>query len=175
MTDQTYKLISWVNHNYIKEIQCGIQTMHASKEMETRFINSERYMDWSVNDTVVVLQGGGEPVMAEINSFIIEFARCMHEFKGEMVPSGRFREPQLNNALTSVVVILSEEERDAARRANFEKTQTYNDVKLQHNWLVAQRAVRWGEHGEYVNHIKDSEYVRYINTFLGWVDSCRTA
>lgn len=174
MSSSDYKLISWVNHNYIKEIQCGIQTAHASRMLENIFDHTTEYKDWIDNDIIVVLQGGGHKFLTDLFQVILEVANAYALVYNKPIPYGSFFEPELNFALTSVVAIIP----DSARQWARDNAHTLGDqintgfagLKYRSDSISAARTAAW----ETEPSVSFEAYEALLIHFLIWLDSCKT-
>jgi hypothetical protein len=92
----------------ISNIQMGIQFGHAKDEYLLKYPNDEIYMDWNKNwKTYVILNGGTTNENPEDR-----FYGSMQKHRDELIKNdikfSEFKEPDLNNTLTGVVVIVDE-------------------------------------------------------------------
>ena len=106
------RLYTFTNANYLKEIQCGIQTAHvvhslfnryAEREQDLKLVETAHLWNWSKHyKTIIILDGGNCENLHNIYSAIMPLAEecsfpyvCFHEDKAS-----------LNDAITCVGVIL---------------------------------------------------------------------
>ena len=93
---------------YLSPIQHGIQGLHAMGEMTLKYSTSsrpgKRFRKWlKDHKTVIVLKSGYSSTLSEIECALAEIA-----LDDPSVPFASFREEGLENALTSVAVVLNE-------------------------------------------------------------------
>lgn len=91
-----------ITNMYLSSIQNGIQTAHAIHEMFLKYSEEseqrEQLIEWATDHkTIIVLNGGPSEKMLEL----LEIVQQMHIF-----PWSLFREPSLENALTSISIIV---------------------------------------------------------------------
>lgn len=168
MSTENYKLLSWVNHNYLKEIQCGIQTAHASKVLERTGSDTIAYKKWSDNDIIVILQGGGHPYLVALHDIIEEYSLNYAILFGEVAPYGIFYEPELNFSATSVSVIISDIVRQWAR----DSIKTVDSLDLSFDAINTRAKSLFAKRSSRVE-ITREERFNFIISFLGWIDNCR--
>jgi hypothetical protein len=113
--ENTMRLYSFVNANYLKDIQHGLQTAHAVAELynkypeETAAGNCARYdvlNDWSRNHkTIIILDGGDCQDLWDIFRFLLDNDETLK------LPFVKFAEDtrSLNNALTAVAIVVPAE------------------------------------------------------------------
>lgn len=109
------RLYSFVNANYLKHVQHGLQTAHAVAELynkypeDTKDGNCVRYdllNDWARNHkTIIILDGGDCQDLHDIVVFLKEREKALK------LPYSYFKEDarSLNNALTAVAVVVPAE------------------------------------------------------------------
>jgi hypothetical protein len=99
------------NNMYLSSIQNGIQAGHAAVELMMKYTVDPMHengkeqagmvLDWAEqHKTFVVLNGGGTPTMHELRSHL--------ESPFNELPWAQFIEPDLDGALTSLVILLPE-------------------------------------------------------------------
>lgn len=163
----SYKLISWVNHNYLKEIQCGIQAAHSGNVVRSMFSDSDAVQEWSEDDIMVVLRGGDHDYLKTINDILEQVSYSVDRVFGETIPYGIFYEPALNYAATSVSVIMSDELRNTLRAS-------YNDIAgLSNNLdrLETDGSQIMAARITYQNNDNSGLY-EFLVRFSYWLDSC---
>lgn len=102
------RLYSFVNALYLREVQWGIQTHHASEEIYQKYINSnpslaKMRIDWGKNHkTIIILNGGNCWELSLIVNKLKEYT--------SNYPWAYFKEDSdsLNNALTCVSIVVPE-------------------------------------------------------------------
>lgn len=169
MSDTNYKLISWVNHNYLKEIQCGIQAAHSGNVLRSMFSDSDAVQEWVEDDVIIVLRGGGHDFLKSLNDVLEQVSYAVDEIFDETVPYGIFYEPELNYAATSASIIISSELRETLRG-------DYNNIAgLSHNLdrLVEDASQIMSARITYNNDDKSGLY-EFLVRFGYWLDSCKT-
>lgn len=106
------RLYSFVNANYLKEIQYGLQTAHAVAELYNKNTSpcySHEYEildDWARHHkTIIILNGGDCQDLQEIYDFIHKNRNALK------LPYAKFHEDErsLNKALTSVAIVVPPE------------------------------------------------------------------
>lgn len=100
----TYRMYGWVNYQ-LSGIQSGIQYAHSVIEYSNKYFNTEEYQKWAnVDKTFIVLNGG------ITNDNIIEYGMGSIPNKLEElgVNFATFREPDLNDSLTGIAVLVDE-------------------------------------------------------------------
>lgn len=146
-----YRLYSFVNALYLKEIQLGIQTAHVVSELYSKYYfgsDSNKFPSilldiWGKQDkTIIVLNGGNVKGLKKINDFLVE-----EDKKGFFLPYATFSEDDesLGGILTSVGVIVPEDIYDSidyktAQKVipNFEKYESYTG-QLEGSWFYLRK------------------------------------
>jgi predicted ester cyclase len=169
MSDTNYKLISWVNHNYLKEIQCGIQAAHSANLIRQRFCYSNAVEEWVEDDVMVVLRGGGHDFLKSLNDVLEQVSYCVSAIFDETVPYGVFYEPELNYAATSASIIISSELRETLRRDYDNIAGLSNNL----NRLVQDASQIMAARITYNNNDNSGLY-EFLVRFGYWLDSCNT-
>lgn len=105
------RLYSFVNANYLKHVQHGLQTAHAIAELYEKYgfydslVQSKTLRTWAKNHrTIIILDGGDCEDLSDIHHF---FDSHVQDLK---LPFAYFHENRrsLNNALTAVAVVVPE-------------------------------------------------------------------
>jgi len=167
MSGENYKLISWVNHNYLKEIQCGIQAAHSGNILRSLYSDSDAVQQWAEDDIMVVLRGGGHTFLKSINDVLEQVSFALDRVYKKPLPYGIFYEPELNYSATSVSVIMSNELRDTLRAG-------YGDVAgLSHKLdrLVEDASQIMAARITY-NNFDNSGLYEFLVRFSYWMDHC---
>ncbi|WAX21577.1 hypothetical protein [Stenotrophomonas phage RAS14] len=173
MSGKNYKLVTWTNHNYLKEIQCGIQAAHSSKVIERVSSGMKSYKEWSENDTMVILQGGGHLRLKDIAFIIDQVSYAYSIFHQEELPNGIFYEPELNYSATAVSLIVSDESRNEWREKYDELGVT--GVAIFEQLMSAAsfiQAFRDTYHTKYPSENLEY-YANFLVRFSYWMDSCK--
>lgn len=103
------RLYSFVNANYLKHVQHGLQTAHALAEMYEKYgfsLESNLLHDWARNHkTIIILDGGDCFDLHDIVKFLIKNDKKLN------LPFSYFKEDarSLHNALTAVTVVVPPE------------------------------------------------------------------
>lgn len=115
------RLYSFTNF-YISPIQHGIQTHHAGNRLWGKYMvgrtledneQARMLMKWSTfHETDIVLNGGDHAALVDLERFMDDPANPY--------PWTYFTEPGLNNAFTSVVIILPQRIYDADEQVAFD-------------------------------------------------------
>jgi len=102
------RLYSFVNY-YLSPLQHGLQTAHCVSDMSGRYTMSDRrgdaYLAWAASHkTIIICNGGNVAMLEDLHTRLTDFA---DEFN---LPLVKFYEDEqsLNNALTSVAIIVPE-------------------------------------------------------------------
>lgn len=100
------RLYSFVNY-YLSQLQAGLQTAHCVSEMSVAYNveTNERdmYRNWAVNHrTIIICNGGNSAMLEDVFSTLAEHAEQYE------LPLVKFYEDEqsLNNALTSVAIVV---------------------------------------------------------------------
>lgn len=113
---------------YLSQIQHGIQAAHVVTEMFTQFKSykySPMLTQWAEQDkTMILLNGGPTPLMYET----LELMKNPHNH----YPWACFYEPFLDDALTSIGIILPEEVYDTSKISP--KHQVNNIISNKYDW-----------------------------------------
>ncbi len=114
-----YRMYHLVMYN-ISPIQQGIQSYHAGMEYALDYWTSAEFQEWlQVDKTVIILNGG----TSNSNAFSEHFGtmdRYFNELQHNSIPCGAFREPDLNNALSSIAFLASEKVWDKEKYPDWE-------------------------------------------------------
>lgn len=104
-----------ITNMYISPIQHGIQTQHSTvrlfvkydKSRGDSFLQEDILYDWAYeHETTIVLNGGGHP---ELNSFLDLLKKWESNDVNGVLPYDSFCEPGVNNALTSISIIMPQD------------------------------------------------------------------
>ncbi len=123
------RLYSFVNY-YLSPLQHGLQTAHCVSEMAVEVARTSLrsvFYDWAENHkTIIICNGGNVAMLEDLHNRFIDFADEFH------LPLVKFYEDgqSLNNALTSVAIIVPEKFYDA-------KFQEMTGVKSAYEYLDA--------------------------------------
>lgn len=101
----TYRMYGWVNYQLSGTVHVGIQYGHAVIEYSNKYFNTEEYQKWSKKDkTFIVLNGGAT------NDTYTEYGlqSIVKKLEELGVKFATFREPDLNNALTGICLLVDE-------------------------------------------------------------------
>jgi hypothetical protein len=106
------RFYSFTNALYMSPLQLGLQTAHCVAEMSQneKFENVEMFNEWAnYHKTIIIYDGGNHRALEEIFDFI--------NTPNNPFPIAMFREDEesLNNAVTSVGIVLPEEVYESAR------------------------------------------------------------
>ena len=115
------RMYGLVNYQ-LSGIQQGIQYGHAVVEYGLKQLNdgpSDQYLDWATNWKTFIILNGGTTNSLQTQEFSLQ--SHVEKLKGFGIEFATFNEPDLNNALTSVVFILDE------RVFNEKKYMTYDE------------------------------------------------
>lgn len=83
----------------LSPIQKGIQAGHAALEYSQKYKNNEDYLDFVKNHkTFIVLDGGSSKDMK----------KHLKNIKNWNLPHAEFREPDLNNSISAIAIVLDE-------------------------------------------------------------------
>ena len=89
------------NNMYMKGIQAGIQAGHAAVDLVDDYRDNKDVRDWARNHkTFIILNGGDHTNLINIMTYL--------DTQCPKVPSSVFTEPGLDNAITSIAVLVPE-------------------------------------------------------------------
>lgn len=93
----------------ISEIQKGIQFGHAVVEYAQKFFNTEAYQRWATKDkTFIILNGGTFNDGVEDGQEYGSMEQIYADLNSRELPLAYFREPDLNNGLSGIVLLADE-------------------------------------------------------------------
>jgi hypothetical protein len=150
MSDQNYRLYSFVANGYLSPLQCGLQTAHAVGDMSVKYkVNTkqkEAYEAWAAQDKVII-------ICAAFNSKGVK--ECFDELvrTGDdalCLPTALFCEDEdsLNGAATACAVVVPQQYWDVQF---FEEADTFDKF----GQLVKHTDAYW-EHA-----LPDGKMIRY--------------
>lgn len=94
----TYRMYCFVLRQ-LSPIQKGIQSAHAIVDYAKHYAGSDEYYEWSnFDETIIILDGG----------VVSDLENIMSDLCGESIRYGVFQEPDLNNIITAVAVLVDE-------------------------------------------------------------------
>lgn len=94
------------NNMYLGGIQAGIQAGHAAVELMLKYGDEPAVKDWAENHkTFIILNGGDSDNLHAIYNEIMELPEYYY---------AAFREPGVNNSLTSIALLVPESVYEAA-------------------------------------------------------------
>lgn len=100
-----------VTNMYMAGIHAGIQTQHSTGELFAKYrkdsVQNNTIFEW-VNDhkTTIVLNGGMHQDLVAVLELLEEWEK--HD-ENEVIPFAPFYEPGVNNALTSISIVMRED------------------------------------------------------------------
>lgn len=187
--DQEFRLYSFVNGLYMKEIQWGLQTAHATAELFNS-VEENRYLfgntdacyravrNWSEHHkTIIILDGG--PVGELLNKFaLLQKVYLQTDFH---IPFAYFNEDSysLNEAITSVVCVVPEQYYNAISLDKLKAMSAVNVTHLTTGKKLEADFQEWDE-GTYF-WVKDGEIKRWFAPgspdaeFIAMLKSCNLA
>jgi len=104
----------------ISEIQKGIQAGHASVEYALRYGNTKLFKDFAKHDKTWIILNGGTTRKDQRLVSGLEMNMIGNILFNNSIPYGFFREPDLNDALTSVCFICDERVYDFVNYPDYE-------------------------------------------------------
>lgn len=130
-----------ITNMYMAGIHAGIQTQHSTvrlfvkydKDGGDTFPQEALLFDWAINhETTVVLNGGMHDSLKELLEL---FEKWEKKEVNDVLPFAPFFEPGVNNALTSISVIMPQNAIDFMSRIRSTKPETpeYETLKLEMN------------------------------------------
>jgi len=116
-----YRMYGLVPYN-LSPIQQGIQFGHAAVEYGLHNYTDESYQRWANNDKTFIILNGGTTNDQKVNNGIPHGTLNQHidELMLHNVKYSKFREPDLQNAVTAVVFLVDERVWDREKYPDFE-------------------------------------------------------
>ena len=116
-----YRMYGLVPYN-LSPIQQGIQFGHAVVEYGLHNYTDESYQRWANNDKTFIILNGGTTNDQKVNNGIPHGTLNQHidELMLHNVKYSKFREPDLQNAVTAVVFLVDERVWDREKYPDFE-------------------------------------------------------
>lgn len=98
-----FRMYGWTPYN-ISPIQCGIQFGHAVVEYQLKYGRKREYLDWAKNDKTFIILNGGITTQ-KVCSGMLDIVERLKLYK---IKHAIFHEPDLNDALTGICLIVDE-------------------------------------------------------------------
>lgn len=121
-----------ITNMYTAGIHAGIQTQHSTVEAFVKYPNStpqhSTLIDWATyHKTTVVLNGGMHDQLMELLALLEKWEKEEYE----VLPFAPFFEPGVNNALTSISIVMPQDAIDYMSEIRSVKPGTIEDSELQ--------------------------------------------
>lgn len=128
-----------VTNMYMAGIHAGIQTQHSTGELFAKYrkdsVQNHTIFEW-VNDhkTTIVLNGGMHQDLVAVLNLLEEWEK--HD-ENEVIPFAPFYEPGVNNALTSISIVMREDAIEFMDLIRKTRLETPEFEELQEQMLIA--------------------------------------
>ena len=133
-----YRMYHLVMYN-ISPIQQGIQAYHAGMEYANKWSHTEEFKQWiNVDKTVIILNGG----TSNSNAFSEHYGtmdKYLQEIFNNNIYHGAFREPDLNDALSSIAFLADERVWDKENYCDY----IFDDVLRMEEEMNSERYLKW--------------------------------
>jgi hypothetical protein len=107
-TPLSYRMYFFVPYN-LSPIQQAIQAGHCVEEYGDKYRDTPLYKEYRLHKTWIILNGGTTSDMIDVNGC---YYGSLNQLEVELlhaeIPYAKFREPDLNNALTALCFIVDE-------------------------------------------------------------------
>lgn len=128
-----------VTNMYTDGIHAGIQTQHSTAELFAKYredsVQNNTIFEWVNNHkTTIVLNGGMHPDLVAVLELLEEWEK--HD-KEEVIPFAPFYEPGVNNALTSISIVMREDAIEFMNLIRKTRPETPEFDELQDQMLIA--------------------------------------
>jgi hypothetical protein len=116
-----WRMYGLVPYN-LSEIQKGIQFGHAVVEYANKFGQTEEYKRWSKQDKTFIILNGGTTNDTKVDNGVPHGTLNQHidSIMLQGINYAKFREPDLQNAVTAVVFLVNERVWDREKYPDFE-------------------------------------------------------
>ncbi|EBS4516692.1 hypothetical protein DQT32_04690 [Salmonella enterica subsp. enterica serovar Braenderup] len=128
-----------VTNMYMAGIHAGIQTQHSTGELFAKYrkdsVQNNTIFEWVIDHkTTIVLNGGMHQDLVTVLNLLEEWEK--HD-ENEVIPFAPFYEPGVNNALTSISIVMREDAIEFMDLIRKTRPETPEFEELQEQMLIA--------------------------------------
>ena len=166
LSELKWRMYGLVPYN-LSEIQKGIQFGHAVVEYANKFGETEEYKKWSKQDKTFIILNGGTTNDTKVDNGIPHGTLNQHidSIMLQGINYSKFREPDLQNAVTAVVFLVDERVWNREKYPDFEPDwELHNKGEILGGVDIDTQLKRWKS--GFSKDVLEQEKIVFLRDFL---------